>query len=173
MGIKIALASERASYPTGIPSGDIPKVSGIYDRPVVDVGDDRTGWFLKDTLNVSLPQFGAISPVPQNSGFMTRTGHNNTFKDGVLVKYDADRPRELLEVARTPVRLVEGLFGGISKVISLRTGANADRVSLSASELSSFQSLASDTEKLRLYQKCAAERRAADEPLTSCLDLLD
>lgn len=184
MGIRIALASERASFPTGIPSGDIPKVSGIFYRPVVDVGlrvsycgtaaclDDENGWFLKDTLNVPLPQFGAISPVPQNAGFMTRTAYKNTFKDGVLIIYDADRPSEALELARTPVRLVDGLFTGISKVISLRTGANADRVSLSASELATFSALAGDAEKLRLYQKCAADKRSADEPLLPCLDLL-
>ncbi len=184
LGIKVALANERSSYPTGIPSGTIPKIAGIYYRPVVDVGlrvsycattaclDDKNGWFLKDTLTVPLPQFGAISPVPQSGGFMTRTTYKNTFKDGVLVSYDADRPSEALEFFRTPVRLVDGVFTGISKVVSLRTGANSGKVSLSASELATFAALSSDAEKLRLYQKCADEKRAAGEPLLPCLDLL-
>jgi hypothetical protein len=103
---------------------------------------------------------------------MTRTAYKHTFKDGVLINYDADRPSEVLEFARTPVRLVDGLFNGVSKVISLRTGANADKVTLSASELATFAAMASDTEKLRLYQKCADEKRAADAPLLPCLDLL-
>lgn len=185
LGIRIDLADEAEDYPKGLDSvSDAPRLAGIYYRPSVNatvrvsycanpvcLGED--GWFLKDTLNVPLPQFGAISPVPQRSGFMTRTAYKNTFKDGILVNYDADRPSELLEVARTPVRLVDGFFDGFSKIISLRTGANTDRVNLSASELATFQSLAGDTEKLRLYQKCAAEKRAADEPLTPCLDLLD
>jgi len=184
MGIKITLASERASFPTGIPSGNTPEAPGIFYRPVVDVGvrvsycgtaaclEGENGWFLKDTITVPLPQFGAISPVPQNGGFMTRTTYKNTFKDGVLVNYDADRPSEVLELVRTPVRLVDGLFSGISKVVSLRTGANADKVTLSASQLATFSAQASDTEKLRLYQKCADEKRAADQPLLPCLDLL-
>lgn len=185
LGIKIDPVDAASTFPKGLAKvEDAPTLPGIYYRPSVNAtirvsycgegvcfGDN--GWFLKDTLNVPLPQFGAISPVPQRSGFMTRTAYKNTFKDGILVNYDADRPSELLEVARTPVRLVDGFFDGFSKIISLRTGANTDRVNLSASELATFQSLAGDTEKLRLYQKCAAEKRAADEPLTPCLDLLD
>lgn len=185
LGVKIELATASARYPGRMVSVPVPKMPGIFYRPVVDVAvrvsycgttvclGESASWFLKDTLNVPLPQFGAISPVPQRSGFMTRTAYKNTFKDGILVDYDADRPSELLEVARTPVRLVGGFFDGFSKIISLRTGANTDRVNMSASELSTFQSLAGDAEKQRLYRKCAAEKTAADEPLTPCLDLLD
>lgn len=185
LGIKIDPVDAASTFPKGLTKvEDAPTLPGLYYRPSVNAsirvsycGEDvcfgEDGWFLKDTLNVPLPQFGAISPVPQRSGFMTRTAYKNTFKDGILVNYDADRPSELLEVARTPVRLVDGFFDGFSKIISLRTGANTDRVNLSASEIATFQSLAGDTEKLRLYQKCAAEKKAADEPLTPCLDLLD
>ena len=72
-------------------------------------------------------------------GFMTKTKYSVAFKDGILTSYDANRPSELLEVARTPMRIVNGLFDGVSKIISLRTGENNANASLSASESALLQ----------------------------------
>ena len=94
-----------------------------------------TGWYTTELIALSLPQAGPISYVRQDAGFMTRTSYAVAFQDGVLVEYNAQRPSEFLEVARTPMRIVNGLFDGASKIISLRTGQNTARTGLSASEL--------------------------------------
>jgi hypothetical protein len=92
-------------------------------------------WFPAITLALSLPQAGPISYIPQNAGFMTRTTYGTAFKDGILVSYNSSRPSEVLEVARTPMRLVQGFFDGFSKVISLRTGQNNAQAGLVNSQL--------------------------------------
>ena len=190
LGVRIDLTN-LGSKSTGITSSDLlAPVEGIFYRPKVDAGlrvsycnltecadPDANGrgggWLLRETISVPLPQLGAISPVPQRAGFMTRTSYQNAFKDGILVSYSADRPSELLEVARTPVRLVNGVFEGVSKIVSLRIANNADRAELSDSERATAQALGRDAERMRLYEKCSAEKRAAQEPLLPCFDLLD
>lgn len=184
LGIKIDITNLGAKS-TGLASSDlVAPVEGILYRPQVNVGlrvsycgapqcGDIEGWFLRETLSVPLPQFGAISPVPQRAGFMSRTSYQNTFKDGILVSYNADRPSELLEVARTPVRLIDGVFSGISKIISLQIGSNADRTELSGSERTAAQTLGRDAEKLRLYEECRTENQSTQQSLLPCFDLLD
>ena len=135
--------------PTSTPTRGRPQsVDGIVYRTPVEVQvrverctnrtapcSDQSGWFPTEVIALSLPQAGPISYVRQDSGFMTRSRYTLAFQDGILTSYDASRPSELLEVARTPMRLVNSLFDGMSRVISLRTGQNNSRAGLSTSEL--------------------------------------
>lgn len=83
-------------------------------------------WLVTRTVLVSLPQAGPISVIRQDAGFLTKTTYALAFDQGMLTSYSAARPSGILEAARTPMRLVNGVFDGLSKVISLRTGqANA------------------------------------------------
>lgn len=107
--------------------------------PKGNCSPENPQWFTTEVLALSLPQAGPISYVRQDAGFMTKTKYKLAFSDGILTSYDANRPSELLEVARTPMRLVNGVFDGISKVISLRTGQNNALAGLSTSELTALQ----------------------------------
>jgi hypothetical protein len=68
-----------------------------------------------------------------------RTHYGLAFKDGILTEYVSSRPSELLQVAGTPMRIVHGLFDGVSQVISLRTGRNTALAGLTNSELAKLQ----------------------------------
>lgn len=81
-------------------------------------------WATGQTVALSLPQAGPTSYVRQNSGFGTRSRYGLTFKDGILQGYQSERPSEALQVASLPMKVVDGVFTGISKIISLRTGVN-------------------------------------------------
>lgn len=93
-----------------------------------------TGWHPTETIAFPLPQAGPISYVRQDAGLLVKTKYALAFKDGILVNYDASRPSELLEVARTPMRVVQGGFDGLSKVVSLRTGVTNNRKDLLAAQ---------------------------------------
>ena len=95
----------------------------------------ETDWFPTQVIALALPQAGPISVIRQDAGLMTKSRYTLAFDAGTLNSYDASRPSEVLEVARTPMRLVNGFFEGFSKVISLRTGQTKGRTDLSTAEL--------------------------------------
>lgn len=148
MGVRLLVSNPSDYYAFSSPP-DAGALDGIAYRTPLDVVvrvercviaggkcSTDTGWFPTEMLSFSLPQAGTISYLKQNAGFMTRTHYETVFKDGMLVNYDAERPSEMLEVARTPMRVVQGLFDGASKIISLRTGRNNSRATYTQSELS-------------------------------------
>ena len=100
------------------------------------------GWYPTQVIALNLPQAGPMSVVRQDAGLMTKSHYTLAFDSGMLTSYDASRPSELLEVARTPMRLVGGFFDGISKVISLRTGQANNLATLSTAELAYANALA-------------------------------
>ncbi len=137
------------SIPANLPDPEQASVDGImYRRPVDVVVDIQrcmkaegtcsttvdTGWFSTETIALSLPQAGPVSYVAQDSGFPTKSQYTLAFKDGILTDYDASRPSGALEIARTPMRVLNGFFDGVSKIISLRTGQNNNEAALANSE---------------------------------------
>lgn len=143
-------------------------------------------WPIAQIIAVSLPQAGPISYVAQNAGPMTTTHYALAFKDGILTTYDSTRPSELLEVARTPMRMLNGFFDGASKIISIRTGHNNARATMvqsdtalqtaqlnsqstvSAAGLAASQALLRDQAKRDAINRCIGERVTRGEPYDSC-----
>lgn len=131
--------------PTGAPTSKA--IDGIVYRTPIEVlvkiercpeagrdcGDDE--WSPSETLALALPQAGPISFVRQHAGLMTKTTYDTTFSDGILVDYASNRPSEALHLAAAPMRVLNGLFDGASKIISLRTGRNNALAGLSNSQL--------------------------------------
>ena len=91
-------------------------------------------WRTSQVVALKLPQAGPISYLPQNAGFFTRTSYDVAFQDGMLTSYDDDRPSEVLQVVGLPIRVIDGLFDGVSHVISLRTGVAKAQTSLSQAQ---------------------------------------
>lgn len=175
MGVRIKTVSGTSSgADLEAPDHAIKTVGGIVYRTPIDVlvriekctapkGDctEQDGqWFPTQVLALSLPQAGPISHVPQNAGFMTRTKYTLAFKDGILTNYDSSRPSEVLEVARTPMRLVQGFFDGASKMISIRTGQNNAQAGLSNSEIALLQA-----ENNLLIEALSGRKKLTDEEL--------
>ncbi len=97
------------------------------------------GWLTTQIMHVQLPQAGAISFIPQHAGMFTKTTYSNVFKDGMLLEYNANRPSEVMHLAALPMRVVQGVFDGASKIISLRTGRYNDAAGYYASQLAVVQ----------------------------------
>lgn len=146
--------SDRADF-AGPKANSANQIEGIVYRTPVEVlfnvercaltteqCNGGSGWQVTEVVAFSLPQAGPISVVPQNAGAMTRSTYKLAFDQGMLTSYSSDRPSEALEVARTPIRLVEGVFDGVSKIISLRTGQTKSLAELSKEELAFANALA-------------------------------
>lgn len=97
-------------------------------------------WPVAKVASFALPQAGPVSFITKDAGFATKSDYALTFQNGMLVQYDASRPSEALHLAATPMRIINGVFDGISKVISLRTGQNNALSGLTNSELALLQS---------------------------------
>ena len=93
------------------------------------------GWVSIETVSLKLPQAGPISVIRQNAGAFVKSEYNLAFEDGILTEYSSDRPSEILAVAETPLKVIDGFFEGISQVISLRTGRANDLAALSDAQL--------------------------------------
>jgi hypothetical protein len=121
----------------GIPEAPAP--AALPQPQAQDSGPCPGGrWLVTRTVQVSLPQAGPISVVRQDAGLFTRTTYGLAFDQGMLTSYSASRPSEVLEAARTPLRVVNGVFDGISKVISLRTGQANGLSGLSTAQLAAL-----------------------------------
>ena len=176
-GVKISVAGSLGEQVKTL--GNYPLQAAIMYRTPIEVPlrieicaipcNSPSDWQLREVRYLSLPQAGPISMLPQNAGIMTKTRYINAFKDGMLVKYDSSRPSEAIRIAETPVRLIDSFFGGVSKVISLRTGRNDQEAKLSASDLALLQALERDQAIREAFDKCATEKRAAGETILACL----
>ncbi|MBX9731644.1 MAG: hypothetical protein K2X59_09975 [Sphingomonas sp.] len=92
-------------------------------------------WFTTEMIALALPQAGPISFIQQRAGIATKTKYASVFKDGILTSYEDNRPSEALNIAQVPLRALNGIFEGFSKIISLRTGQTNALAGLSTSQL--------------------------------------
>jgi hypothetical protein len=155
MGVRLAIVSPNPTAPS-FPAQSTARFDGIAYRTPVEqwvaiqvcamekvkdchpmdgsVDPARPMWRTSQVVALTLPQAGPISYLPQNAGFLTRTSYNAAFQDGMLTSYDDDRPSEALQLAGMPIRIIDGVFDGISHVISLRTGVSKAQLGLSQVE---------------------------------------
>ena len=91
-------------------------------------------WRTSQVVVLKLPQAGPVSYLPQNASAFTKTTYKTKFQDGMLIDYDATRPSEFAEVASLPIRIVDGVFEGVSKVISLRTNVAKQKTELATQQ---------------------------------------
>lgn len=103
------------------------------DSAKVDTPPDPT-WRTAQVVALKLPQAGPVSYLPQNAGAFTKTTYKTRFQDGILIDYDAARPSEVAEVASWPIRVIDGVFEGVSKVISLRTNVAKQKAELATEQ---------------------------------------
>lgn len=146
-----AQLSNNASFVgTVVRKKDDSSWGGLFYRTPVDVVlkisqcskvpcEENVGWVTTKMLSQNLPQAGPISFVRQDAGLMTKTTYDLGFKDGVLTSYDANRPSEVLEVAKVPMKIIHGLADGVSKMVSIQIGKNKKLAELSESELALLQ----------------------------------
>lgn len=115
---------------------------------------------------VMLPQYGAVGFVPMNASPFVQTVSDVKFANGSLKNLDTERPSELFEIVRLPVRL---LITEPAKRIGEAVGL-AESKSKLASETSNL--LQTQT-RGRIIEACIELANDADEPyeeLSKCIE---
>lgn len=79
---------------------------------------------------VMLPNEGPVSVVPYTAGPFVKTVHDVEFKDGLLTKWDANKPSESLAVVRLPVELAKASVSVLTEVFKLRVDLTNQKTSL-------------------------------------------
>ncbi len=93
---------------------------------------------------VSLPQAGPISYIPMRSSAFVQTVDNVVFANGMLTSWEANRPSEVLEVVRLPVRILRSIVSVPAELFQLRVNYSNEASNLQdayARQLQAQQSL--------------------------------
>jgi hypothetical protein len=110
-----------------------------------------------DTAVVLLPQAGPISFIPMNSSAFVKTVNDVQFTDGMLTSWTADRPSEVLEVVRLPVKIATAIISVPAQLLSLRVNYSSQDKAL----LEAQQAQIAAEAKLQAYMLCLS--RAGDD----------
>ncbi|ADG11737.1 hypothetical protein B7G68_16905 [Caulobacter segnis] len=125
-------------------------------------GDD---WQVVDAVLAQLPQAGPISYIPANSSAFVKTVDDVVFTDGVIASWSPERPSEVLEVVRLPIKIATAIISVPAQILSLRVDYSSKGKALAdqqAAEIASAKTLSK-------LQKCLKDAEAAGADGLACL----
>lgn len=128
-----------------------------------EVGVDS--WYAVDAAIVMLPQAGPVSYIPMQSSAFVKTVDDVQFTDGMISSWSPDRPSEVVEVVRLPVKVLTAIISVPAQILSLRVDYSTKDKSLAESQLTQIKA----SESLRLLKSCLEDSVAAGESGVVCL----
>ena len=141
---RLNLEAQLANYPYRVEvrgpvpsSAQAPAVAALADRlqrnrtgaifyrspvPMTLILSDKIDgdWRVTDSSIAMIPQAGPISFVPMNSSAFVKTVDDVQFADGAVTSWSTDRPSEVLEVVRLPVKIATAVIQAPAQLLSLR-----------------------------------------------------
>lgn len=126
------------------------------------VGGD---WHVADALLAQLPQAGPISYIPTNGSAFVKTVDDVVFSDGVIVSWSPERPSEVLEVVRLPIKIATAILSAPAQILSLRVDYSSKAKALAEQQAAEIAS----TKTLSKLQKCLKDAQDAGSDGMSCL----
>lgn len=99
---------------------------------------------------LSVPQAGPISYIPQRSSAFVKTVNDVQFENGMIKSWSADRPSEVLEIVRLPVRILTALISVPATMLQLRVNHDSQAKSLAETQAAEMAA----SVKLRILQVC-------------------
>ena len=113
-----------------------------------------------------LPQAGPTGFIPLEARAFVTTIDDVEFSNGSVKSWNIERPSELLEVVRLPVRIAKLLVSVPAELVKLRVDYSSDELKY-VQQMSSIQAAQTRNQLLSLCLKAAAE----DETLAlECVD---
>jgi hypothetical protein len=128
----------------------LPVLIRISECPALGCSDGEAK--LMEEILVSIPQAGPISYIPQRSSAFVKTVNDVQFDNGVIKSWSADRPSEVLEIVRLPVRIMTALISVPANLFQLRVNYDTQAKNLADVQAAEMAS----SLKLRLLQACLA-----------------
>lgn len=115
---------------------------------------------------VMLPQIGPVSYIPMRSSAFVKTVDDIRFDNGVISSWNANRPSEVLEVVRLPVRVLSALISVPAQIFSLKVNVSDEQKALAASQRSQIEAQT----QLEVLKKCLETKQREDADTSSCFD---
>lgn len=119
---------------------------------------------LLEASNVMLPQIGPVSYIPMQSSAFVKTVSDVTFDNGMLTAWNANRPSELLEVVRLPVKVLTSVISVPAQIFSLRINKSDQAKALAASQ----EALLKAQTERDLARLCVETARQEDRSAADC-----
>jgi hypothetical protein len=104
-----------------------------------------------------LPQAGPIGFVPMNSSAFVKTTDDVQFVDGSLTSWSTDRPSEVLEVVRLPVKIATALVSVPAQLLSVKVDYSSKAKSLAEAQQAQIETQL----KLQKLKLCLAQADGA------------
>lgn len=114
-------------------------------------------WQSVDAALLPLPQAGPVSYIPMNSSAFVKTVDDVSFQDGSIAAWTAERPSEVLEVVRLPVRVLTAIISIPAQILSLRVDYSSKEESLAAYQRKEMERDARNAELVACIRKAEAE----------------
>jgi hypothetical protein len=122
------------------------------------VGCDASASSIMDETLVMIPQAGPVSYIPMQSSAFVKTVNDVQFENGMIKSWTAERPSEVLEIVRLPVKVLTSLISVPASMLQLRVNYNVNSKSLAEAQLAEIKS----DNKLRAFRACLVA--AGDDP---------
>lgn len=113
---------------------------------------------------VMLPQAGPISYIPLNSSAFVKTVDDVTFENGMLTSWNSNRPSEVLEIVRLPVKILKSIVSVPGELIKLRIDLSDKEKGLAQAQEAEMAAQA----KLRLIQTCVKSAGEDQDMAQAC-----
>ncbi len=109
-----------------------------------------------DSSIVLLPNKGPVGLIPFKAGSFVKTVHDVEFKNGLLTKWDTNKPSEILAIVRVPLDIVDGIFEGLSKLVPFQTKQVTNESDLLKAQAELFKSQTELLEAQRSLEAASA-----------------
>ncbi|WP_339692140.1 hypothetical protein [uncultured Parasphingorhabdus sp.] len=114
---------------------------------------------------VALPQAGPVSYIPLRSSAFVKTVDNIVFDKGMLTSWEANRPSEVLEIVRLPIRLLKAVISVPAEILQLRVNYSSQAESLSSGYAKQLEA----QQKLISLQQCFRKAENTNGDPSLCL----
>lgn len=95
-----------------------------------------------DAALVMLPQAGPISYIPMRSSAFVKTTNDVLFENGMITSWTANRPSEVLEVVRLPVRIAKSIVSIPAEIFQLRVNLSDQQKGLAETQKAQIEAQA-------------------------------
>lgn len=150
-------------------------ISGIYYRTAVPVvisvsqcnktkcatDADRTP--IQGSV-VMLPQAGPVSFIPLESSAFVKTIDKATFENGMLIGWETNKPSEVLEIVRLPVKILKAVISIPTELIKLKIDYSTEQKNLEDVYAKQLQS----EQTLKVMKECVNAANEADSDPLKC-----
>jgi|GEM_PF-2170120 len=153
-------------------------VDGLFYRssaPVLMLVEQKStqnpadNWLPADASILMLPQAGPVSYIPFRSSAFVRTVDDVEFVNGEIKSWSTDRPSELLEVVRLPVKILKSVVSIPAEILSIKVDYSSD-----ANQLAKNQALFLQQEKINsAYLKCLNDSGDDLENVNQCTESIE